>query len=68
MSSLIRRKLSIGDWVTYKTQHKEEYGRVKELRKNGAMVVYNCDNRWEEFANYTAALTPYKDIRKGWPL
>ena len=62
------KEFRVKDFVTYKTPYKKEYGRIKELRENGAMVVYHCDNRWEEFANYTAVLTPYKDIRKGWPL
>lgn len=58
-----------GDFVTYITPFKEERGRIKEVREDGAVfVVYHCAGEWENYENYTAARTPREDLHKGWPI
>ena len=49
--------MKIGDWVAYFDGNKPpEVGKVKsfsENNRNDVFVVYNCDNQWDEFENYT---------------
>lgn len=60
-----------GDKVHYQPEHygdRFENGIVKEVRQgdNGCFVVYNCGGNWDEFENYTAAKTDYRDLKRGW--
>ena len=53
----------------YKSEDKYENGIVKEIpdHTNTAIrVVYNCGGQWENFKNYTSALTNIRDLRLGW--
>lgn len=60
-------KLKEGDKVHYCPEYgKKENGIVKELRDNGAFVVYHCAGQWDNYRNYTGALTDYKDLKTGW--
>ena len=45
-----------------------ENGIVKGIsqRSEAAFVVYHCDEKWDEFYNYTAALTMLRDLYPGW--
>lgn len=45
-----------------------ENGIVKTLHPDGgkAWVVYNCRGEWENYKDYTGALTDYSNLRKGW--
>ena len=45
-----------------------ENGIVKSLhsKKDAAFVVYHCGGEWDEFYNYTAALTMLRDLYPGW--
>ncbi len=65
--------LKIGDRVCYQPDHyaEDEYenGMVKEFpyhTNNSVRVVYNCAGNWDNFKNYTSALTYLRDLRKGW--
>jgi hypothetical protein len=66
-------KLSIGQQVRYQPPHYSELewenGIIKDIRKenpNDIWVVYHCDNNWDNYKNYTAALTKLTDIKIGW--
>lgn len=63
-----------GDKVHYQPEHYQdnefENGIVKHVRMKGvdceAWVVYNCNDDWENFKDYTGALTNLSDLRLGW--
>jgi hypothetical protein len=60
-------QLSVGDKVTYVGGAGElENGIVKELRGDGAFVVYRCGGDWDNYQNYTGAFTAYGDLVLGW--
>jgi hypothetical protein len=66
-------KLKIGDKVHYQPGHwilgKWENGMVKEIpdhTNTAVRVVYNCAGDWDNFKDYTSALTSIKDLRLGW--
>ena len=74
-------KLRIGDKVHYQPQHycedQWENGIIKEILNfainktarvdyNYIRVVYNCAGNWENFKNYTSALTHLRDLKLGW--
>lgn len=58
-----------GDKVTYMTGYNYEIGIVKSVCKDNehVFVVYNCNEKWKDFRNYTAAKTKIADLTKGWP-
>lgn len=45
-----------------------ENGIVKSMSDNGshAFVVFNCDNDWDNFENYTGQSTNILKLKKGW--
>jgi len=56
-----------GTKVTYKNEFEEEKGIIKSLSGyTHAFVVYNCNNDWENYENYTAERTFIGDLEKGW--
>jgi hypothetical protein len=57
-----------GHKVTYHNHDKNENGIVKSLCDdlNYVFVVYHCDDKWDEYTNYTAARTPVNLLTKGW--
>jgi len=58
--------MKIGDKVTY-FKFKKEKGIIKNLCDDDhVFVVYNCDNNWENYHNYTAARTKISDLKLGW--
>lgn len=64
-------QLKIGDKVHYIgfKGSKPENGRVKEIPENeihNVRVVYHCAGEWDNFMNYTSALTPIDRLHKGW--
>jgi hypothetical protein len=67
-------ELKVGDKVYYQPEHykgqdKWENGIVKEVpewSKGSVRVVYNCGGDWENFQNYTSALTSSRDLYLGW--
>ncbi len=46
----------------------QENGIVKEVHPTGeaAWVVYKCGGDWDNFMDYTGALTDYLDLQAGW--
>lgn len=67
-------KLKIGDKVSYQPEHykadnKYENGKVKEIpdhTEDSIRVVYNCGGNWDNFKDYTSALTNIRDLTLGW--
>lgn len=65
--------LRVGDKVHYQPEHYNddewENGIIKEIRDSktdGVWVVYNCDDRWGNYMDYTSALTNLCDLKVGW--
>ena len=65
--------MKIGDKVHYiRESGYIEDGIIKTLQVDdkrgvlGAFVVYDCDDNWEGYQGYTAALTRIEDLRLGW--
>jgi len=67
------KTISIGDKVHYKPDYfkddEYEIGKVKEVVESlgGVRVVYHCAGNWDNFMDYTSALTPVEDLYYGWP-
>lgn len=66
-------KLKVGDKVHYQPSHygeeRWENGMVKEIPEHtndSVRVVYNCAGDWDNFKNYTSALTHKRDLFLGW--
>lgn len=67
-------KVRVGDKVHYQPEHyvkddKYENGMIKEIPEwsvDSVRVVYNCNEDWENFKNYTSALTNVRDLYPGW--
>lgn len=49
-----------------KTTHTSENGIVKRVTEAGVFVVYKCGGEWNNYQNYTAALTETEDLNHGW--
>lgn len=53
----------VGRWVTYHpTAHHSEDGRIKSWNAHVIYVVYQCDNKWNDYQQYTAQATSPKDL------
>lgn len=67
-------KLKIGDRVHYIPfegcdESQYENGLVKEIPNHTnteVRVVYSCGGDWDNFMNYTSALTPISKMGMGW--
>ena len=66
-------KLKVGDKVHDQPDHygdeKWENGIIKEIPAwslDSVRVVYNCGGDWENYKEYTSALTNIRDLRLGW--
>lgn len=80
IKTAINNLISVGDRVCYEPAHyngeKWENGIVKEipdgfeneksLCHKCLRVVYNCNGDWENFKNYTSALTHISSLKLGW--
>ena len=80
MNKLNIANIKIGDKVHYQPEHYSdsewENGMVKEVpdfatdpsssHYDSIRVVYNCAGEWENFKNYTSALTNLSDLKPGW--
>lgn len=65
--------LKVGDKVHYQPLHygigKWENGIVKEIPEHtteAVRVVYNCNDDWDNYQNYTSALTDLRNLNSGW--
>lgn len=58
----------IGKKVTYYCEpYKKEHGIIKSTsNEDYVFVVYNCNEEWDNYQNYTAAKTSIKDLKDGW--
>lgn len=67
-----RTKLNVGDLVTYipfgkgASPDQQEHGKVKEVKENGAVVVYKCNNEWSKWKDYAGEWTGFHCLTKGW--
>jgi hypothetical protein len=55
----------LGRWVVYRKGSKigeEALGKLKWWNDHFIFVVYKCDNKWDEFSNYTAQATDPDDL------
>jgi len=67
-------QLKVGDKVYYQPDHwsdddKWENGMVKEIPEynlNSVRVVYHCNGDWDNYKDYTAAMTNKRDLFLGW--
>jgi hypothetical protein len=67
-------KINIGDKVHYIPfegcdKKQIENGMVKRVPDHtniSVFVVYHCNGEWDDFRNYTAALTNIADLELGW--
>ncbi|MFP4661961.1 MAG: hypothetical protein ACLFPF_07220 [Halanaerobiales bacterium] len=56
-----------GEKVTYITPYKQEKGIIKSIPDSEhAFVVYNCNEDWDNYRDYTAARTRIEDLKEGW--
>ncbi len=60
--------LKIGSKVTYVSFSKNEIGIVKSFSEDRthAFVVYNCNDLWNHYKQYTAASTDINSLVEGW--
>ena len=57
----------IGDKVTYVTKNKMERGIIKSIAdENHVFVVYNCNDDWKSYRDYTAQKTNVNNLILGW--
>lgn len=57
----------IGDKVHYDPGYKKpENGIVKSLSSGSAFVVYNCDDDWDNYQEYTGSRTYFEHLKPGW--
>lgn len=72
VTMLNSEKYEVGDKVHYIRDNADistaENGMVKNFGSEPGkyFVVYNCGGEWENYQNYTAALTDKRNLRKGW--
>jgi hypothetical protein len=53
----------IGRWVVYSpTAHHRERGRIKSWNAHVVFVVYQCDDKWDDYQQYTAQATSPRDL------
>lgn len=64
--------IRVGDKVHYQPDHfsddEFENGIVKEISSinSHVRVVYHCGGDWENYHEYTSALTRVSDLKEGW--
>ncbi len=69
---MTNQNLKVGDKVHYCPTYwkdKTENGIVKEIPEHTTKevrVVYNCADDWDNYQNYTSALTPLHYLKTGW--
>ena len=51
-----------GRYVLYKTNYCQQRGRIKSWNDEVVFVVYNCNQDWENYKNYTAQATDPEDL------
>ena len=58
----------VGEDVHYSKNEIIQNGRIKEIDygQETAFVVYHCNDDWDNYRNYTAALTNLSNLKLGW--
>lgn len=59
-----KTELNPGDRVTFLMTN--ENGIVKSIADDGVFVVFNCDNDWDNYMDYTASFCLIGTLKKGW--
>lgn len=62
-------EINIGMKVHYTSPHNsKENGIIKEINesKTAAWVVYNCNEEWDRYFDYTGQYTNIQDLTPGW--
>lgn len=66
-------KINVGEKVHYIPfegcdESQYQNGIVKSLHDDidKVFVVYHCADEWDNYKNYTAALTNFNQLKKGW--
>lgn len=54
--------LKVGAYVIYRTKHKTEPGRIKSWNDKYVFMVYNCNQEWDRFQDYTGSATKREDL------
>jgi len=69
----IKKDFKEGDKVHYipyegAPESEHEDGMIKTIHPSGqaAWVVYTCAGNWDNYMDYTGALTDYTDLEAGW--
>jgi len=63
---IFSNKVKVGDKVHYVNRITEN-GIIKEVVDNDYVrVVFNCDQNWTRFQDYTSALTSTRVLFYGW--
>ena len=60
ISNLTQR--DVGRWVEYHSFGKQERGRIKSWNDKWVFVVYNCDQNWDRYQDYTGCATDPEDL------
>ena len=56
-------KADVGRWVEYQNSYGQiEKGKIKSWNNKYIFVVYHCDDKWDNFQDYTAAATKPEDL------
>lgn len=55
-----------GDKCHYTDEYNKQDGIIKSIKPNIIFVVYNCDNDWKNYHNYTAVATNPNSLKPGW--
>lgn len=67
-----KSKLKVGDKVTYIPTNvvriTVEPGKVKSIPNNGnyVFVVFNCNNEWDKWMDYTGQSVGVQHLKPGW--
>ena len=51
------KESDVGRWVKYKGYAKSDKGRILSWAKKWVFVVYNCDDKWDDFKDYQGVAT-----------
>lgn len=51
-----------GQYVVYSKNNEHKKGRIKSWNEKSIFVVYNCDDDWENYTDYTAEATRPEDL------
>lgn len=63
----MNNEIKQGSYVHYSPMFgSTENGRVKSIGEDYAFVVYNCNDEWHRYEDYTGQKTDLPDLKPGW--